>query len=70
VLFQLQGLQLPRFEHSHGGNDWHDMTEVSPPHDSAEGDPERAWQKGRVFRCSSCEDEIRVSTADEQAARP
>ncbi len=64
-MFQLSGLQLPRFEHNHGGDSWHDMHEVSPSHDSAESDPERDWQRGRVFRCSTCEDEIRVSTPDD-----
>lgn len=69
-MFQLSGLQLPRFEHSHGNGEWHEMIESSPAHDAAEGDPERAWQKGQVFRCTTCEDEIRVSLPEGDAARP
>jgi hypothetical protein len=65
-VFQLQGLPLPRIEHNHGAGQWDAMEEVSAPHDSAEHDPERAWQKGRVFRCTTCEDEIRVVLDDER----
>ena len=28
------------------------------------GDPERAWNRGRIYRCTVCEDEVRVSYAD------
>jgi hypothetical protein len=51
---------LAKLHHSHGADDWHDMVEVTPAHDAAEGDPEREWQHGRIFRCASCEEEIRV----------
>jgi hypothetical protein len=67
-LFQLSGFDLGRFEHSHGGDDWHAMNEVTPSHDAAESDPERAWQRGRIFRCASCEDEIRVTMPEDAAA--
>jgi hypothetical protein len=64
-LFQLSGIDLARFEHHHGGTEWHDMNEVSASHSSAESDPERDWQRGKVYRCSTCEDEIRVSLPDD-----
>ena len=67
-MFQLQGLITPRFEHSHGGDDWHAMEEASPGHDTAEHDPERQWQKGRVFTCTACEDSIRVVLPEEDQA--
>jgi hypothetical protein len=54
-----------RLQHGHGNGEWHDMVEVTPSHDAAEGDPERQWTTGRVFRCSTCEDEIRIVGQDE-----
>lgn len=67
-MFQSSGFELARFEHSHGGNEWHDMHDVTPSHDAAESDPERAWQRGRILRCSACEDEIRVMMPDQDRA--
>lgn len=64
-MFQSAALELTnRIQHSHGEGDWHDMTEVTASHDAAEADPERAWQGGRVFRCSTCESEIRIVGLD------
>lgn len=63
-MFQLSQLDLARFEHSHGEGDWHEMLEVSPGHDSSESDPERSWAHGRLYRCSSCADEIRVASSE------
>lgn len=42
------------------------MEEVSPAHSSAEGDPERSWGKGRVFKCSSCEEQFLVPDPEDQ----
>lgn len=53
--------ELVRLEHSHGKNDWHRMDEVR---DSSQTDSEREWSRHRIFRCSSCEDEIRIETAE------
>jgi hypothetical protein len=63
-VFQAAQFELARLEHHHGGNEYHDMYEVSEPHDSAESDPERNWARGRIYRCSVCEDEIRVTLPD------
>ncbi len=36
------------------------------PHDPAELDPERSWQKhGVVFKCDRCEEKVRVLPVDE-----
>ena len=58
-MFQTSGFELARMQHGHGNNEWHDMNEVAA-HDSAASDPERTWARGHIFRCSTCEDEIRV----------
>jgi hypothetical protein len=48
-----------RVEHRHGDR-WVRL-EPSPPHDSAESDPERSWGSGgRLYRCSECDEQIRV----------
>lgn len=64
-MFQFSQLELARLQHGHGDDKWHDMTEVTPAHDAAQVDPERSWASGRVFRCSTCEDEIRIVGQDE-----
>ena len=65
-MFQLQGaLSLGQIQHHHGGNEWHDMYEVEDAHDPASIDPERSWQRAKIYRCSTCEDEIRVVVPDE-----
>jgi hypothetical protein len=66
-VFQSAQFELARLEHHHGGGEYHDMYEVSEPHDSADSDPERDWARGRIYRCSVCEDEIRVSLPDPSA---
>jgi hypothetical protein len=62
-------LEVGRIQHGHGDDQWHDMVEVAPAHDSAEHDPERDWSSGRIFRCTTCADEIRVVGRDEAGAR-
>jgi hypothetical protein len=63
-VFQSSAIELERLQHHHGGNEWHDMEEVSSGHDSAASDPERGWSRGRIFRCKSCEDEVLVTSQD------
>ena len=64
-VFAARSFEVARIQHSHGNNDWHDMNDVTPSHDTAESDPERGWFRGRIFRCSTCDDEIRVDMPDE-----
>ena len=52
-----------RAQHWHGGDDWGDMEEVTPSHDAAEADPERSWKGGRIFKCTSCQEQFRVLDA-------
>ena len=65
-MFQTAAIELARLEHSHGGDDWYEMEDVTPTegHAAAERDPERQWAHGRIFRCKECADEIRVSLPD------
>jgi hypothetical protein len=47
-------------EHRHSDGTWGRL-EPSPAHDVAERDPERAWQAGRVYQCTRCSEEVRIS---------
>ena len=60
-MFRTAEFELARLEHGHGGNEWHAMEEVG---DAAGSDPERKWSSGRIFRCTVCADEIRVTLPD------
>ncbi|MDP8905167.1 MAG: hypothetical protein M3N29_07610 [Chloroflexota bacterium] len=51
--------ELARVEHRHGAS-WHEMHDVTPEHDPAEGDVERTWARARILRCATCEEEVRV----------
>lgn len=50
---------LGRVEHRHGDS-WHPMEAERTPHDASATDRERDWERGRIFRCTTCDDEIRV----------
>ena len=61
-MFQSSAFDLTRrAQHWHGGDDWGDMEEVTPSHDAAETDPERSWKSGRIFRCTTCDEQFRIS---------
>ena len=56
-------------EHRHSDGSWAELEPEGPPHDAAEHDAERQWLKGRIYRCSRCSEEIRVTVEpDEQSA--
>ena len=60
------GMNKP--QHWHGGDDWSDMEEVTQSHDAAEADPERAWKGGRIFRCTTCEEQFRIADSPDAPA--
>jgi hypothetical protein len=48
-----------QLEHRHSDGSWSELELV--PHDTAERDPERSWLSGLLFRCRSCDEQVRVS---------
>ena len=52
---------LFQIEHQHSDGTWSTLepagTEV---HDAAGSEPERAWDRGHVYICASCEERVRV----------
>jgi len=62
-LGQLAGRGLV-VEHRHSDGTWGRL-EAEPEHrDPAQHDPERDWQFGRIFRCTRCDEEVRIGTAE------
>jgi len=56
-------LDLARLTHRHG-SEWYEMTPVSA-HSPDPRDPERRLLAGeRVFRCTGCDEEIRILPPD------
>lgn len=55
-----------RITHRHADGSWGDLAPVQTPdqrepssdHDVAAHDPERQWSVGRLFRCTSCEQQV------------
>jgi hypothetical protein len=48
-------------EHRHGDGSWGRMEGKGGHHDPAAHDPEQEWQYGVVFRCDSCDEEVRLT---------
>lgn len=55
--------ELIRLEHGHGKHDWHRMDEAAAD-DAARHDPEREWGRHRIFKCSTCDEQIRIAVPD------
>jgi hypothetical protein len=61
-MFQLGGLeQVLRLEHRHSDGTWSTLEPRPSHHDPAEHDPERDWAQGRIYVCTSCNEEVRVT---------
>jgi hypothetical protein len=48
-----------RIEHRHRDGSWGSLEQV--PRDAAEYDAERAWLRGQVFRCTTCDQHVQVT---------
>jgi hypothetical protein len=59
-MFQLNSELTLRMEHRHNDGSWSGLEPDTSHHDPAEHDPERAWAKGRIYRCTKCDEQVRV----------
>jgi hypothetical protein len=60
-MFQLGGLELTLLlEHRHGDGTWARLEPDRGHHDPADHDPEHDWANGRIYVCSTCDEQIRV----------
>ena len=55
-----------RIEHQHSDGSW-SLMEPREPHDPAEYDPEREWQRGHLYVCH-CGEAVRVTSPGEADA--
>jgi hypothetical protein len=52
---------LFQIEHQHSDGTWSGLQPVgTEAHDSAASDPEREWDRGHVYICTTCEERVRV----------
>jgi hypothetical protein len=54
-----------RVQHRHKDGSWGDMVEHPTHHDSAAHDPERGWGLHRLFRCTSCQEDLTLRPGGE-----
>jgi hypothetical protein len=52
-------------EHRHDDGTWASL-EPDASHDSAAHDAEREWLRGKVYRCTRCDEQVRVSIEPEE----
>jgi hypothetical protein len=53
--------KVPLVEHLHADGTSSPM-EIEPvPDDAAEHDPERTWAGGRIYRCTRCDERVKVT---------
>jgi len=52
-----------RIQHQHDDGSFGELRPSSEPHDPAALDPEREWSQGRLYRCTICDEEVRVVEA-------
>ena len=57
-----------RLEHRHNDGSYAPMQEQPLHHGAAEHDPERQWGRGRIFRCTTCDEAVTLLPADEPGA--
>lgn len=70
-MFQLQSAEVMlRLKHLHGDGTWGTLAPKRAHHDPADHDPERDWAQGRIYACTSCDEQVMVSTADEDEPKP
>jgi hypothetical protein len=66
-MFQLGSLeQLLRLEHQHEDGSWSRLELRPSHHDPAEHDPERGWAQGRIYACTTCDEQVRVRDASSE----
>lgn len=55
-------------QHRHSDGSWSAMVEAQAHHDAAAHDAERGWRFGRIFRCTSCDEEVAVDMEPNEPA--
>lgn len=50
-----------RIQHRHDDESWGEMTPEPETRDPDDLDSEREWQDGRVYRCTTCDETVRIT---------
>jgi hypothetical protein len=58
-----------QFQHRHSDGSWGSFEARPESHDPADHDPERAWPDGKIYKCSTCDEEILVTDPLDSTAR-
>lgn len=53
-------------QHRHRDGTWGRLEPRPPHHSPAEHDPERHWPEGRLYACTTCEEQVVVSETDDR----
>jgi hypothetical protein len=51
-------------QHRHSDGSWGTL-EPEESHDTSEDDPDRGWSNSTLFRCKTCEEEVRIRPISE-----
>jgi hypothetical protein len=51
---------LVRVQHRHSDGTWGELAQRPSHHDPADHDPEHDWAEGRLYVCTTCDEEVRV----------
>jgi len=52
-------------QHRHSDGSWGSLEPDTSHHDATQHDPERGWQNSTLFRCKTCEEEVRIRPISE-----
>jgi len=47
-------------QHRHNDGSWGELAPRPEHHDAADVDPEKAWAGGRIYVCTTCDEEVRI----------
>ena len=52
-------------QHRHSDGSWGSLEPDTSHHEATQHDPERGWQNSTLFRCKTCEEEVRIRPISE-----
>ena len=58
-----------RLQHRHSDGSWSPLEPAPDHHDAAQHDAERAWATGKIYVCTTCDEQVRVVTGEPDEER-
>ena len=53
-----------RVQHRHADGTWATLEPQPEANDPAQVDPEQEWQRGHIYICRSCQEQVRVAVEE------